>query len=70
VSCDVEAQWAAERSATALTNALIEALAAARADLARAQERAKDKAADGPDLNDLFGDAIALMNDPRRMMEP
>jgi hypothetical protein len=65
VSCIAERHWASRQSGTSLTNALGEALAAARADFARHNHDAPT----GPNLNGLFNEAIALMNDPRRLME-
>lgn len=65
VSCVVDAQWAADQSGTTLTNALIEALGAASADLTRE----RTSTATGPDLNSLFGEALGLLNDPRRMLD-
>lgn len=64
-SCVVKVRWAAKQTGTALTNALVEALAAARADLAQADGNVTH----GPDLSSLFGEAIALLNDPKRMMD-
>lgn len=65
VSCTAETHWASRQSGTSLTNALGEALTEARADFARNNRGAPT----GPNLNNLFNEAIALMNDPRRLME-
>jgi len=58
VSCEVDARWASTRTATMLMRALGDALAAARADLARPREPAAT-----PDLGALFAEALALLKE-------
>ena len=55
VSCTVDAKWASTRTTTMLMRALGDALAAARADLARPHEQPS------PDLGALFAEALALL---------
>lgn len=63
VSCVVKTRWAARQTGTVLTNALTQALAAAKSDLARNH----GGPASGADLNGLAGEAMTLLNDPKRM---
>jgi hypothetical protein len=57
ISCTVDAKWASNRTATMLMRALGDALAAARADLARPPEQPS------PDLGALFAEALALLKE-------
>jgi hypothetical protein len=67
VSCVADPQWVSAQTATALTNGLGEALAAARADLARTDGQAATHYSS--DLTDLFSEALALLSDPQRTRE-
>lgn len=66
VSCDIDGAWAAGRSAASLMNAIGEALAGAKAELS-VPDRVNDLA--GPALDGLFGEALALLRNPRRMRD-
>lgn len=64
VSCEVDERWVAGQSAAALMNAIAEALALAKADLA---ERVRTGAT-APVLDGLFVEALALLRNPRQML--
>lgn len=62
-ACTVDGGWAAGQPATVLSNALGDALASARAKL----RAAADEPSPTGKLDSLFDEAIALLNDPRRL---
>ncbi|MET0235422.1 MAG: hypothetical protein ABW224_12330 [Kibdelosporangium sp.] len=65
VSCVADPRWVSAQTATRLTNALSEALAAAKQELEKmsvAQEPANP-------LDRLIGETFALLNDPQRLAE-
>jgi hypothetical protein len=64
-SCTVDERWAGDQTAARLMNALGEALASAKADLAL--KSAKPQPASG--LDRLFAEAMALLNDPRKLAD-
>ncbi|WP_146241194.1 hypothetical protein [Actinokineospora spheciospongiae] len=61
VSCTADPAWVSRQTATMLTNALLEALAAARASLREAAP-----APESP-LNDLLSEVFAILGDPGRL---
>ncbi|MFG2895232.1 hypothetical protein [Streptomyces sp. NPDC048248] len=65
-SCEVKASWAEKASVIQINRALDEALADARSALARTSisERA---AGEGPRLDGLIDEALAVLRDPRRL---
>lgn len=65
VSCAAEPRWVSQQTATRLMNALSEALAAARVELAKASDAPKPTAA----LDRLFAEALAALNDPQRLTD-
>lgn len=65
VSCDADPQWVSEQTAASLTNALGEALAGARADLAKSA----DQRAPSEEFDSLFAEALELLNNPRRIVD-
>lgn len=65
VSCAVDGHWARRQSASQLTDALGDALAAAKSQLAT--KPAAPNPAEG--LDRIFGEAMALLNDPRRLAD-
>lgn len=70
VSCEADPRWVSHQTAVRLTEALNQALAAARsrlADAARAAQSAADQRSAG--LGRLFGEALAMLEDPRRLSE-
>jgi hypothetical protein len=62
VSCVVDEQWAAQQSAATLVSAFDEALARAKTDLT-----AKADADPEHRLDRVVAEALALLNDPRRL---
>lgn len=67
LSCEAEPQWVSRQSPAALMSALNEALHAARADLDRQAAHAPDPQPATTRLDGLFGEAFALLSDPRRL---
>jgi hypothetical protein len=65
VSCEAEPRWVGQQRGTALTSALREAIGRARADLARASQ-SPDPAGG---LDQLFAEALAILNDPQRLAQ-
>lgn len=65
VSCSADPEWVSVQTAATLMNALGEALTAARADL----ENSADRPAPSGSLDVLFGEALALLRDPRRVVD-
>lgn len=65
VSCTVDGHWASRQSASQLTDALRDALATAKSQLSR--RPAAPNPAEG--LDRIFGEAMALLNDPRRLAD-
>lgn len=63
-SCSADAHWVAEQSAAQLMNALGAALSAAKADLAN-RSQSPDPASG---LDGLFAEAMAMLNDPHRLV--
>ena len=63
--CTVDEHWVAGQTAAQLMNALGQALAAAKENLSRASR--KPQPASGTDR--LFAEAMALLNDPRRLAD-
>lgn len=66
VSCTADPEWVSGQTAATLMNALGEALDAARADLANSTAGA---AAPSGSLDRLFAEALALLRDPRRVVD-
>ncbi len=66
VSCTADPEWVSGQTAATLMNALGEALAVARADLASGTGQA---AAPSGSLDRLFAEALALLRDPRRVVD-
>lgn len=66
VSCTADPEWVSGQTAATLMNALGEALDAARADLANSTVGA---AAPSGSLDRLFAEALALLRDPRRVVD-
>lgn len=64
LSCAADPSWLSRVDQTTLATALDEALAAARAELAAASAADRDPAAG---LDRLFGEALAILNDPKRL---
>lgn len=64
--CTVDAEWAEEQSGTAVTDALGEALRAAKRELAESGANRTDPAGG---LDGLFAETMALLNDPRRFAD-
>ncbi|MGQ0839138.1 hypothetical protein [Actinokineospora sp.] len=64
-SCSADAHWVGEQTAARLMNALGEALAAAKADLAANAE----KPAPNNGMDQVLAEAMALLNDPRRLAD-
>jgi hypothetical protein len=62
VSCEVDAQWASHQSGNDMAAAFGEALVKAKADLAA-------KSATPSHLDQVLGEALALLNDPHRLAE-
>lgn len=67
MTCTAEPRWVAEQSAAKLMNAVGEALNAAKADLARTAGAAT--AAPTGRLDGLLAEAMAYLNDPRRLAD-
>jgi DNA-binding protein YbaB len=65
VACEAEPRWVSDQTAARLMNALGEALAEAKAELA---ELAGEPEPARP-LDRLLGEVLALLNDPRRLAE-
>ncbi|SDY98545.1 hypothetical protein SAMN05444365_104439 [Micromonospora pattaloongensis] len=65
VSCEAEPRWAGQQRGTALTAALREAVAMARADLARASQPSHSTG----ELDQLLTEALAILNDPQRLAQ-
>jgi len=65
VSCTAQPRWVAQQSGSALTAALTDAQAAARADL----DRAAQAPAPAAHLDQLLADAVALVSDPQRLAD-
>lgn len=67
-SCTADGRWVAEQTAARLMNALSEAVTAAKADLGR---RAPETAVpgSGAGMDRLLAEAMALLNDPRRLAD-
>ncbi|MGH3815828.1 MAG: hypothetical protein ACRDUV_25825 [Pseudonocardiaceae bacterium] len=65
VSCTADPEWVSGQSAATLMNALGEALTAARADL----ENSNAQTAPSGSLDRLFAEALALLRDPRRVVD-
>lgn len=65
VSCNADPQWVSGQTAASLTNALGEALTAARADLARSA----DQPAPSRSLDRLLAEALELLSNPRRVVD-
>ncbi|MGQ0718131.1 MAG: hypothetical protein ACT4NP_12645 [Pseudonocardiales bacterium] len=66
VSCTADPEWVSGQTAATLMNALGEALDAARADLANSTVQA---AVPSGSLDRLFAEALALLRDPRRVVD-
>jgi hypothetical protein len=64
VACEVDAAWASQQSSDAMVAAFDEALSRAKADLA-AQVAADPERS----LDRVLGEALGLLNDPRRLAE-
>ncbi|MDQ4011780.1 MAG: hypothetical protein M3228_14070 [Actinomycetota bacterium] len=65
VSCTADPKWVSAQTAASLMNALGEALTAARADL----ENSAGRPAPSRSLDRLFTEALALLRDPRRVVD-
>jgi hypothetical protein len=65
-ACTVDAEWAEEQSGTEVTEALGEALRAAKRQLAQSGANRVDPAGG---LDGLFAETMALLNDPRRFAD-
>lgn len=65
VSCTADPEWVSAQTAASLMNALGEALTAARADL----ENSIHRPAPARSLDHLFTEALALLRDPRRIVD-
>lgn len=65
VSCTADPEWVSAQTAATLMNALGEALTVARADL----ENNTVQAAPSGSLDRLFAEALALLRDPRRVVD-
>ncbi|MGH3811574.1 MAG: hypothetical protein ACRDUV_03825 [Pseudonocardiaceae bacterium] len=65
VSCTADPEWVSAQTAATLMNALGEALTVARADL----ENSTAQAAPSGSLDRLFAEALALLRDPRRVVD-
>jgi hypothetical protein len=70
VSCTADPRWVSQQTAVKLTDALGQALAAARTQLAEATKAAQAAATQRSDgLSQLLGEALSLLNDPRRLSQ-
>lgn len=65
MSCNADPQWASGQTAASVTNAIGEALTAARADLARNA----DQPAPSGGLDRLLAEALELLSNPRRVVD-
>jgi hypothetical protein len=65
VSCTADSEWVSAQTAATLMNALGEALSAARTDL----ENSTPRPAPSGSLDRLFAEALALLRDPRRVVD-
>jgi hypothetical protein len=65
VSCTADSEWVSAQTATTLMNALGEALSAARTDL----EDSIPRPAPAGSLDRLVAEALALLRDPRRIVD-
>jgi hypothetical protein len=64
-SCTVDERWVAEQTAARLMNALGQALAAAKEDLARASQDPQPLSG----VDRFFAETMALLNDPQRLAD-
>jgi hypothetical protein len=64
-SCTADTEWVSAQTAATLMNALGEALTAARADL----QASSEQPAPSGSLDRLFGEALSLLRDPRRVVD-
>ena len=69
MTCTAEPRWVAEQSAAKLMNAVGEALAAAKAELARTASSAQAAAPGAARLDGLLAEAMAYLSDPRRLAD-
>ncbi|WP_173142236.1 hypothetical protein [Kibdelosporangium persicum] len=64
-SCTVDEHWAVRQTAAQLMNALSQALTAAKEDLSRESQKLQPMSG----VDRLFAEAMALLNDPRRLAD-
>jgi uncharacterized membrane protein len=69
VSCTADPQWAAKSSFAALSNAFGEALHSARLALAQARNAVGQQDNPAKAITSLIDDAIATLQDPKRLTE-